>query len=653
MRDVAELWGMKALIVGAMLAVQFPAAGVSQPPPSPNPGPVQAEFLTRVDVRHLVPGGTVFARVTLDWNGPGCSLRTGAILESTVETADRRQGFSDSRLALSFTRAQCNGAESEPMKLMLAAVAGPPQDWRIAPNPEFRIPMSSLLANGKTGAGFGGLAINNFSAPTLELTGILHRFPMSPKVQPGDVIGIRGMKLDLGTGPNETSVLTTKHRDLVLDASTQILLVPESMILRSASSPVLASGPPADVSSPAHTASRAPAPPAGNDLETCAPPGCAVDLPVTAKELTDHGDRSIPIEPLGYTRRPEKIRGDFDDEVALAWLGGKELVLAFNRHPLIHRTRSRDGGAAHRVVRAVLLDAQSRSIELAVDWEITDTRRYLWPLDRDRILVHVGNELRVYRAGLELERAIPLSGPLAFVRISPNGELVAFATIRERHSAELHARLREDLGEDPEEDVNVAILDKGFSTIAQASTISSLQAPTLLNEGQVRVYSQPNMRFRLALNTWDNKTVTLARFASRCVPELASVAPDLLFLLSCDVATGATTYRVMSAGGKLLLRGEGGPRDVGQEAMGNRDHAKFAIKVVHATRELSPGIEFKETELESEEVRVYRASDGKRLLAVRVNEPVASHDSYALSPDGDQLAVLSESQIRFFSIPPE
>ena len=72
-----------------------------------------------------------------------------------------------------------------------------------------------------------------------------------------------------------------------------------------------------------------------------------------------------------------------------------------------------------------------------------------------------------------------------------------------------------------------------------------------------------------------------------------------------------------------------------------------------AIRELSPGIEFRTTDLESQEVRVYRASDGKRLLAVRVKDPVASYDSYALSPDGNQLAVLSASEIKFFPVPAE
>src|SRR5262252_6188834 len=107
-------------------------------------------------------------------------------------------------------------------------------------------------------------------------------------------------------------------------------------------------------------------------------------------------------------------------------------------------------------------------------------------------------------------------GPLAFVRISPNGEIVAVATLRERHSEELHARLHDDVGGDPEEDIDVQFLDKGFNAIGKVSTVSGLQPPTLLNEGHVRLLSQPNMHYRLALNTWEGKAVTLARFTSRC-----------------------------------------------------------------------------------------------------------------------------------------
>jgi hypothetical protein len=175
--------------------------------------------------------------------------------------------------------------------------------------------------------------------------------------------------------------------------------------------------------------------------------------------------------------------------------------------------------------------------------------------------------------------------------------------------------------------------------------------PTLLNEGQVKLLAQPKMRYRLAIDTWDAKTTTtLARFESRCTPELASVAPDLLFLLSCNIVDGSTEYRVLRADGKMLLRGKAGPHEVSHEAAGNNRQGAFAVKVVYAEREISPSADFKAADLEAQEVRIYRA-DGKRLAAVRVSEPVPSHGGYALSPDGSQLAVLSGSQIDLFPVP--
>ena len=43
--------------------------------------PVQAEFLKPVQVHKVAAGATVFAKVTAEWNGPGCVLHPGAVLE--------------------------------------------------------------------------------------------------------------------------------------------------------------------------------------------------------------------------------------------------------------------------------------------------------------------------------------------------------------------------------------------------------------------------------------------------------------------------------------------------------------------------------------------------------------------------------------------
>jgi hypothetical protein len=483
----------------------------------------------------------------------------------------------------------------------------------------------------------------------MELKGIIHHFPMTAKVQPGDVIDLKGMKLDLGTGPGQSSVLSVKGSDVRLDQFTQLLLVPSSLVFVRTSVPVQL--PPGSVSESNLSNASQPALSAGNDIEICAPPGCAVDLPVTSEQLQGASESSIETGPLGYNTRSSMILSDFNRDEALAWLGPQQLLFAFNVHGLISRGGIANWKSIRRNVRAVLLDAQSRSVIRAVDWEVVDSKRFLWPLSENRVLVHVGNELRVYGPDLVVEQTISLAGPLEFVCMSPNGEVTAVATLRERHSPELHAKLREELMTEPEEDVDVAIMDRNFKTLAQARTVSGIEPPTLLNEGQVTLLAQPNKYFRLRFSGWDGTTSTLARFTSMCKPELSSVTPDLLFLVTCNIDTDRFEYRVLHADGKLLMQGRGNEFELGEEMTGAESNGLFAIKAVHAGAEFTPGKDFKEADLAFQELRVYRAADGKRLMALHVKEPTISRGAYALSGDGSRLAVLSTSQIQLFTLP--
>ncbi len=656
-----------ALLLGFCLCSAF-----GEDPASPSPEtltkPVEAELLKPLNVRGLTVGDSVFARVTRNWSGLGCDLRQGATLEAKVQLAETHKGRADSKLALAFTRAQCGGADMEPMELMLSAVAHVPENWENTPTGSMSVPLaftSPTSFGGSSGtsgsrppaasgrAPDGSTIPNGYYAWHMELKSITHHFPMGPKVQPGDVIDIMGTKLDLGTGPNRSSVLSAKKSDVRLDQYTQFLLVPSSLAFARSGAPLRLPPGSAVLDDPTPGQTNPTALKATNDFEVCAPPGCAVDLPVANEELQGGSATSIEVRPLGYTPRSNANLTDFTEEEAVAWLGPEQLLFAFNTHRLISREGIANWRAAHRIVRAVLFDAQNRTVIRAVDWEVMDSNRFLWPLSGGRVLVHVGNELRVYKAGLDVEQTIPLAGPLQFICMSPNGEVMAVATLRERHSLELHAKLRDDLGAEPEEDVDVAILNSKFGTIAQTSTVSGIEPPTLLNEGQVILYAQPNRHYRLGLSNWEGKSSTLARFESACRPGLSNLTSDLLFLVTCSTATDRLEYRVLRSDGKLLMHGEANQFVAGEEVAGSESKGVFAIKAVHSGQDFTPGMDFKEADMAFEEFRVYRAADGKRLLAVQVKEPTTSRGSYALSPDGSRLAVLSTSQIQLFTLPAE
>jgi hypothetical protein len=100
-----------------------------------------------------------------------------------------------------------------------------------------------------------------------------------------------------------------------------------------------------------------------------------------------------------------------------------------------------------------------------------------------------------------------------------------------------------------------------------------------------------------------------------------------------------------------MLRGQPGARQLGIEGAGNP--RRFAVKFVSRRGEDPQGSPFSASDLNFAEIRIYRAEDGKRLGAVRVHNPPTSYGSFAISPDGSQIAVLSGSEIKLFALPDE
>ncbi len=615
----------------------------------PGITPIQAELMADLHARLLKVGGTVYARVTVDWKGPGCVLRNGAILEAhVVSVVPRIKPAKGSEVGLAFTKAQCGELKMGPFELLLSAVAAPPENSDLGIVSE-NLPVKSL--SGLTGE----MALNSMRvslATNLQMESQIYLFPLVPRMQMGDVYGIRGLKLSVGTGPENSSILTSNNRDVALEKHSLLLLVPAQGTFPRASAgsivdervapnlPTETSG--GRISAP----SRSPV----DDIDLCAPPQCNVALPSGNAAGAEHAAATISIRELGYAPRPQKERYSFDHDEALAYLGPRQLLVAFNPHQLVSRQTLKPG-ATVRMIRAALVDTDTHRVTHTLDWEVPDSGQFLWALTEGRVMVHVGAELRVYGQGLQIQNRVPLDGPLAFVRITPDGSFMAIGVIHERHTSELHAQLVQNLDGDPEEDVNILVLNRSFETIAKSTALSGLMPPTLLNEGQARLTALPNMRYRISMLSWDNHASILTQFTSSCTPEFSSITPDLIFLVSCDKHSQGREYRVLRSNGKLALKGDSTVNECGHAADGSANHEAFVVKIVESTEPVPPGAPMSAAHFSSEELRVYRAADGKRLLGVRIASPSLSRDGYALAPDASQLAVLTRDQLAVYSVP--
>jgi hypothetical protein len=151
--------------------------------------------------------------------------------------------------------------------------------------------------------------------------------------------------------------------------------------------------------------------------------------------------------------------------------------------------------------------------------------------------------------------------------------------------------------------------------------------------------------------SWDNHASILTQFNSSCTPELSSIAPDLIFLITCEKHNRRREYRVLRSNGKLALKGGSTVNECGHAAESSANRAAFVVKIVQSTQPVPAGAPLRAAQFSSEELHVYRATDGKRLLGVRVGSPSLSRDGYALAPDASQLAILTRDQLAVYSVP--
>jgi hypothetical protein len=648
------------LLTGILTACRF----VLPEDPIQKPGsivPVQAELLTQMSVNKLQTGATVLARVTTSWHNSGCDLKSGAILEGQVLAAvPFAKPEKTSEIDLLFNKAQCSGREMGDFELILAAIAAPPEtlDLGILSSP---VPVDSAMSRTPQGLGntnsirMNGNIDLGFGKPAYQFTDSLRI---------GDVSGIHGLKLSPGAGPENSTALVQKGHNLRLEQHTLFVLVPmpstsehaQPRSSATAPSPAPAEPPPALPPAPAVAdvppTAPLPAPHPVEEAEICEPPQCNVALPSGNAINARKPETTISIDQLGYSPRPQRAMDDFDNDEALAWLGPHQLLVAFNPHTLMTRHSLGPSGSTMRVIRVALVNTKTRQVTRTLDWELPDEGEYLWPLGDGTLLVHVASELRVYGENLRVLKRVSLDGPLSFVRVSPDRKFIVIGTLHERHAPELHAFLKQALETEPEEDISMLVLNHNLETVAQSTSHTGMLPPTLLNEGQARLEALPGMRYSISLLGWDNNTSTLLHFNSSCTPEFTSFPPDLIFLVSCSKrAESLREYRVLRANGQLALKGSPNLTDCGHSASGSANNEAFVVKTVQSTVTIPPGAPFSAGDLSTEEIAVYRAADGKRLLGVRVGAPSSSRDNYALAPNGDQLAVLTRQQISVYSVP--
>ncbi len=621
---------------------------------APTVTPLLVSTYKALNTAQLAPGAPVVLEVRQRWVGPDCTLLAGATVQGSVVEVTRRSKTSpNGSLELVLTAADCNGAASMPMALLAVAVLAPGGGSTGQSGVTEAPPLADQpLAVGGSGPGSNAFRsvnaasdLSNYSPrPTLVL-------PSS--VQFGDVIHIPDVALSVGTGPHGGSVVTARKHDVRLERGTVLVLMPARPPMKAVASAANISGVEKSLSAKpvsAATSNRAHIAIKVDEAEATevCHEGCNV-LPggTTSSETAVAAVRSLPMRSLGYAPHDKRLITEFNRETTLTFLDDDTLLCTFDPHSLReHDTFGEDGA---RTVRAVLVDAHSLSVRRVVEWRVRGNGAYLWRAGSGHVLVHMGHELQLLDEELRVEHRLRLDGRIAFVTVSPKGDRVALGTVRERYSEDVHRQLAADLAEEPEEPVDVRVLDGALQPLATAERSTRSPLPVLDATGELRLTRESAGRWRLSRYDWNRRETNLATLRSACRPELSVPASGLAFVVGCT-ASGAHWYRMLREDGRPVLKADS-PSDELMQTSEEANADRFAVRVVRASHSITPGQEFGRPDLATEVIGVYRTSDGKAVSTITANDFALGRDTYALSPRGDEMVLAGTRELFFYALP--
>ncbi len=647
-------------------------------PPLLNPFEVHAELLTRLYANKLKTGDPVLAKVLDPWDGRNCKLRHGSILTGHVVEAETssRSGFSS--ITIGFDTAECNDQPSTALPLTVVTIL-PSSTGSDTDELESRSLVEALFSPENMITSYER-ALDNKGDLAFQLkraTSVSEQ--ANSQLPAGRVVGFSQMQLDAGIGPANVSRIFLKQRNLRLERTTNMILLPspnmagakttalamsadKTSVTASKATPVHdtlvagAAAPPKSTSASSSSTSEsasalistAPEPEPVDETDICSSLCNMVgNAPPLSKTATT--SYRLSIADLGFSANLNRAIDSFGHDATLTYLDESTLLFTFVPHGLHRRVQVGIRSVPVRTVRGVVINTNSHTIQHVYEWEINGQGQYLWPAGNGRILLHMNRQLLLLGPDLKPIHSFPLDGVFQWASVSPSGDHLVIGTIRERHTEALHRLIVEHTGIEPEEDVEVRLFDRDFKLILSATRSTSDRATILSDSGELRLHAVNGHRWQLEEERWDGSRQQLVTTISYCRPTISAQKSGYLFLSGCADFSGLRWYRMLRPDGHPVVKTRVPAGEI-EQAADTTASTTFAVRVVKTVKPMFPGKAFNKVDLNSEEISVYRTGDGHQIFRTSTGDMPLMVQSFAMSPTGQQMAVIDGQSLSFFAV---
>ncbi len=396
----------------------------------------------------------------------------------------------------------------------------------------------------------------------------------------------------------------------------------------------------------------------------------------------------IPLEPLEFQTFPEQVRSSGASLLTLHYVDAKHLLLTFNRRRLMPRIPGDPETDIDRNIDAVLLDLPSGKALARTSWRVHDPGQYLWSLGNGAFVLRQRDVLTVFHplAGLAAGESfaqrpfVKSNRPIGSVLVSPDGDLLTLETLdrspyipRPRKpspgtsayaaAAAAAAAAGDAAAEEPASLVQIDFFrlrrspeEKQESqervVPTKAGTVASHKLVLLPIDGAgyLSVLDEGNAHWAFNFNSHQGKVNELSPFDSSCHPIPFLVSRSEFVAFGCR---GGSDPREL---GGFNLRGEEMWEQTFAESFTSPAFSfapaagRFALS--RLTTSFPVGENQEPGGLLAQTVTVYQTESGRQVFSVNCNPMLRASENFALSPNGDELAVLNNGAIEIYPMPP-
>jgi hypothetical protein len=367
-------------------------------------------------------------------------------------------------------------------------------------------------------------------------------------------------------------------------------------------------------------------------------------------------EERILVGPLGYRPPGSLYMLSGKAFTSLDFIDAHHLLFTFRQPRLMRREENPGRFDNDQVIQALTLDVPGGTVQASAEWRMHDRSRYLWPLGGGRFLVRQRNTFSLTDASLKLHPYIDVATSVLQTEVSPDGRILVVEHQYERHTPEEHSKLEaqaRQYGEPPpSEDTQITVLNvSSREVLAALKTENPIHVP-ITSTGYVGVAKDKGEdQFLIRFTPFEGQSQVLGRVASTCTPHEEFLSPEALMIESCGPKSPDVYLDAWTTGGKKLWNGQREGHLVWPTFAYSRTGGRFAVSLLHVNHFTDLLDSINDEDVREQVVQVFDSATGALLMATTASPILTAGQNFALSEDGERLAILREGAIEIYKVP--